>query len=110
MDLGDFARDQEPTDVEGLRARLRKMSDAKLLEFGKAAAHMCSPQAQPNRNSRPREAFLIQLAEARAEWRRRELLQLLVFEDAGGKAAPPALDRLCTRGASTRYTLRFSFQ
>ena len=32
-------------DVEGLRARLRKMSDKELLEFGKAARYMVSPKA-----------------------------------------------------------------
>ena len=66
-----FARDTEPTNVEELRERLRKMSDTKLVEFGKAAAYMCSPEA--NMNKRPREAFLVQLAETRAEWRRRQI-------------------------------------
>ena len=32
-------------DVEGLRARLRKMSDDELRKFGKAARYMVSPRA-----------------------------------------------------------------
>ena len=32
-------------DVEALRARLGKMTDAQLLEFGKAARCMCTPEA-----------------------------------------------------------------
>ena len=49
--------------------RLEKMTDGQLVEFGKAAAIMCSPQA--NFGKPPREVFVIQLNEARAEWRRR---------------------------------------
>jgi hypothetical protein len=57
-------------DLESLRARLRKMSDAELLKFGRAARYMCSPKA--NMGKPPLEAFVVQLAEARAEWRRRK--------------------------------------
>jgi hypothetical protein len=32
-------------DLESLRARLRKMNDAELLRFGRAAKSMCSPDA-----------------------------------------------------------------
>jgi hypothetical protein len=46
------------------------MSDEELLRFGKAANFMCSPQANLHRP--PREAFVIQLREARQEWRRRK--------------------------------------
>jgi hypothetical protein len=56
-------------DLESLRTRLRKMNDQELLRYGRAAKSMCSPDAyfgQP-----PRQAFLIQLDEARKEWRRR---------------------------------------
>jgi len=58
-------------DVEGLRARLRKMSDKELLEFGKAARYMVSPKA--NMGKPPLPAFVLQLEEARAEWRRRHV-------------------------------------
>jgi hypothetical protein len=51
-------------DVEEFRARLRKMTDAELVETGKAAAFLC-------RDKQPREVFVIQLRECRAEWRRR---------------------------------------
>jgi hypothetical protein len=60
---------QEEIDVDELRARLRKMSDAELLAFGKAARYMCSPAA--NLGQPPREPFVIQLREARGEWGRR---------------------------------------
>jgi hypothetical protein len=56
-------------DVNQLRERLHKMTDDELREFGKAAAYMVSPNA--NRGKPPREAFVVQLAEARAEWARR---------------------------------------
>jgi hypothetical protein len=56
-------------DVEALRERLRKMTDAELLRFGKDNRYMCSPYA--NLGKPPLEAFVIQLREARAEWRRR---------------------------------------
>jgi len=39
------------------------------VKFGKAAAFMCSPEAYFGEG--PRKEFVIQLDEARAEWRRR---------------------------------------
>jgi hypothetical protein len=45
------------------------MTEEQLINFGKAARFMCSPEA--NRYEPPREVFVIQLKEARAEWRRR---------------------------------------
>jgi hypothetical protein len=56
-------------DIEALRDRLRKLSDAELLKFGKAARYMCSPYA--NMGQKPREVFVIQLEEAKFEWKRR---------------------------------------
>jgi hypothetical protein len=58
-----FAQD-EVIDQDELRTQLRKMTDEDLLRFGKAARFMC-------RDKSPRQVFVIQLAEARAEWRRR---------------------------------------
>ena len=59
-------------DLEQLRARLRRFSDAELLRFGKAARYMCSPEAQPFGGKQPPDrVFIVQLEEARAEWRRR---------------------------------------
>jgi hypothetical protein len=52
-------------DLNELRTRLRKMSDEDLLRFGKAARFMCSDKS-------PRQAFVVQLEEARAEWLRRQ--------------------------------------
>ena len=56
-------------DVDAFRARLRKMSDKELREFGKAARYMVSPTA--NMGKPPLPDFVLQLEEARAEWRRR---------------------------------------
>jgi hypothetical protein len=56
-------------DVDALRTRLRKMSDEELREFGKAARDMVSPTA--NMGKPPLPTFVLQLNEARAEWRRR---------------------------------------
>jgi hypothetical protein len=56
-------------DLDGLRTRLRKMSDEELREFGKAAKYMVSPKA--NMGKPPLPDFVPQLEEARAEWRRR---------------------------------------
>ena len=54
---------------EELRSRLRRMTDNELRRFGRAARNMCPPEA--NRGNMPREEFVIQLEEARAEWKRR---------------------------------------
>src|SRR5271169_3427088 len=54
---------------EEVRERLGRMSDEKLLRFGRACVYMCSPQA--NLGKPPREEFVIQLEEARAEYAQR---------------------------------------
>lgn len=51
------------------RARLRKMSDANLPRFGRAAASPCEPDG--NFGEPPRRVFVEQLEEVRREWRRR---------------------------------------
>jgi len=56
-------------DVDALRARLRKMSDEDLRKFGQAARYMVSPTA--NMGKPPLPTFVLQLEEARTEWRRR---------------------------------------
>ena len=58
-----------PLDLDQLRARLHAMSDPALARWGAAAAYMCTPEA--NFGAPPRHVFVIQLEEARAEWRRR---------------------------------------
>ena len=60
----------DEVDLEDLRARLRKMTAAELLAFGKSARYMCSPMA--NLGKLPRKAFVLQLTEAREEWKRRK--------------------------------------
>lgn len=67
--MSEFA-DGQPLDLEKLRARPARMSDDELKRFGAAARYMCSPQA--NGGEPPRDAFVIQLKEAIAEWRRRQ--------------------------------------
>ena len=64
---------KEEFDIDGLRERLRKMTDAELLRSGKAARFMCSAGA--NFGKPPRECFVIQLRELRAEFRRRKELR-----------------------------------
>lgn len=54
-------------DREAFRKRLAKMTDSELIRFGKAAKEMC----KDGFGQAPREAFVIQLEECRAEWRRR---------------------------------------
>jgi hypothetical protein len=55
-------------NVEQIRERLGKMSDVELRKYGRAARDL----ADPNKNfGPPNPSFKIQLAEARAEWRRR---------------------------------------
>jgi hypothetical protein len=56
-------------DLDELRARLRAMDDRMLKQWGKSAARMCSPAV--NLGAAPRPEFVLQLEEARAEWRRR---------------------------------------
>jgi hypothetical protein len=75
----DFAKEGAP-DLEQLRARLRKMDNDQLVRFGRDARYMCSPKA--NMGKPPRQAFLIQLEEARAEWRRRHQVETAAASDA----------------------------
>lgn len=56
-------------NLEQVRERLRDMTDEELLRFGQAARNLCS--FETNMGRPPREEFVIQLHEARAEWRRR---------------------------------------
>jgi len=60
---------ESAVDLNALRSRLEAMDNSALVRFGQAAAFMCSPQA--NMGKQPREAFVVQLREAREEWRRR---------------------------------------
>ena len=68
MSVG-FSGTENEVDLENLRTRLRKMKDAELLRFGQAGKSMCSPDAYFGRS--PRQVFIVQLEEARAEWKRR---------------------------------------
>ena len=64
---------KDDLDINGLRERLRKMTNAELRGFGRQAAYMCSPKA--NMGEEPRQVFEIQLEEARNEWKRRTVTQ-----------------------------------
>ena len=55
--------------LENPRKRLQDMSDEEFIRYGKACRDMLTPQANLGRP--PREVFVIQLQEARKEWRRR---------------------------------------
>ena len=57
---------ESPIDLNHLRARLRAMSDRELLKFGRATLNMS------NLGKPPREVFVLQLDEARAEVKRRK--------------------------------------
>jgi hypothetical protein len=56
-------------NLENLRKRLQRVSDDGLIQFGKSCQELLTPQANLGRP--PREVFVIQLQEARKEWRRR---------------------------------------
>ncbi len=66
--LGFTESDDSNIDLEDLRARLRKMSDEELLRWGRAARSM----SKGDFGKPPRQIFVIQLEEARAEWKRRQ--------------------------------------
>jgi len=55
---------QSSDELEQLRIRLRKMTDAQLVSFGKAARSLCRDPKCP-------EVFKRQLEEAKNEWLRR---------------------------------------
>jgi hypothetical protein len=57
-------RIESSDELEQLRTRLRKMTDAQLVSFGKAARFLCRDPKCP-------EVFKRQLEEAKTEWRRR---------------------------------------
>jgi hypothetical protein len=65
-----FSSNDSVIDLESLRARLRKISDTELQRYIRAAEGLCSPHAHFGKP--PRQTFVIQLQEARAEWDRRE--------------------------------------
>ena len=55
--------------LEELVQRLRKMSDPELLRFGMVSKYVCSLETNPDPHSQ--ESLVIQLMEARKEWKRR---------------------------------------
>ncbi len=65
-----FSGNDAEVDLESLRARLRKMNNQELRRFGLAAKSMCSPDAYFGQ--RPRQVFVVQLEEVKAEWDRRK--------------------------------------
>ena len=64
-----FSGDENTVDLDELRTRLRKMSDAELQREISAGQSLCAP----NFGKPPRQVFVIQLHEARKEWNRRKL-------------------------------------
>ena len=64
-----FSSREDEVDLERLRAQFRKMSDTELARDIQLGEKFCSPQVIFVRP--PRQVFVIQLAEARAELERR---------------------------------------
>lgn len=58
-------------DVNAIRTRLRSLSDADLMTFGKQMRELVYPLTYGHHGKPSVTAFSIQLNEARAEWRRR---------------------------------------
>ena len=63
------APDDEPLDVEVLRADLRKMDDVELLRYGQVQKARSSLEADLGEPAR--EVITTKLRECRAEWKRR---------------------------------------
>jgi hypothetical protein len=59
---------QAPDSLDAIRERIRRMTDAELIDYGRAARELANPKKN---YGKPNPAFQIQLDEARAEWRRR---------------------------------------
>jgi hypothetical protein len=66
MDLSAIAFESSETQLEKLRERLRAMTDDELIKFGKMVCGLSEPRV-----SVTPDPWKAQLAEARAEWRRR---------------------------------------
>jgi hypothetical protein len=62
---------REEVDLEALRAKLRAMTEAGLLAFGKGMHSSVYPRVYGFDRKPTVSSFSIQLDEARAEWRRR---------------------------------------
>ncbi len=73
-----------PIDIEGLRTRLRKMSDGTLQEFGQAIKVLSG--AEPTNLN-----FPLQLKEAQAEWQRRHPNNVRVTPEEFQKQASDAM-------------------
>src|ERR1700704_1681477 len=59
----------DESDIEGLRQRLRGMSNPELLMFGVTTKCLCSLEASADQS--PPGGVLVQLREAREEWKKR---------------------------------------
>ena len=57
----------DPGNREEIRLCIQNMDDQQLLRYGQSAKYMSSPDS----TGAPSLSFLVQLEEARAEWRRR---------------------------------------
>ncbi len=60
--------DTNEFNLENIRKHVQRLSDEELIQFGKACGDMLTPQANLGRP--PREVFVVQLQEARKEWKR----------------------------------------
>jgi hypothetical protein len=62
-------RTNNESDIEELRQSLRRMSNAELLMFGVTTKCLCSLETSPDQS--PPGGVLVQLREAREEWKKR---------------------------------------
>jgi hypothetical protein len=59
----------DPENAGEIRERVRRMSDEELLRYGAICKSMCSTESNLDKPSL--DAWIVQLQEARAEWRKR---------------------------------------
>jgi hypothetical protein len=96
-------------DVEGLRARLRKMSDKELREFGKAARYMLSPKANMVPVAAAQKRLILRISRTETETvddlflRVSQLPRSTVFN---GDYVPPST---CWHYAPSRFNERLVF-
>lgn len=106
-----FSGNENEVDLERLRARLRKSSDAELQRDIRAGESMCSPYA--NFGKPPRQVFVIQLGEARTEWLRRKENRLstpVCTEHKTEMAFPTSIDlgnKVILRGKEIRNQFHY---
>jgi hypothetical protein len=70
-------------DIEEFRQRIRKMTDEKLVQMGKAARYMAEPRNSADKRT-VRPVYVTQLQLCREEWRRRRVWDVLDTNEPTG--------------------------